>query len=391
MFFGLFQSKKKRSNLGKLDSANKSQRNSVFHPIHKDSDEQKVNLKIFKPRSDFNLNQNLKPNKTQIKFNLFSLKPIKIDFNRVEIQKRINYFIFKYNLAAKINWLLGRIITGSLVVVLLYLTFFDTFFLVKNYSFSFQEQNYQIQTEIGTKNITSKSYLSEVELQNITKAINNNRFLGLIPNNQYWYLNNRNLLISSQEVVPEITNLEIKDRLWPNGVALKLTTEPILATLGLNENGIKKYYRISQLGRVITEDIDGLKEKLITVDRRVSFNQSNVTFKDYPLSENKTQLNRIWFSITIWELLDLYGLKPVSTTFPSITDTEVTIVTQNGTRLLFETDTEVLSKEVLENRIKAILASSLINDEKQGKISYIDFRIQNKKVFLCYRGKSCDK
>lgn len=373
------------------DKAATSSKNSVYHPTHKVSDDPKVNLKIFKPRSDFNLNQNLKPTTPQINVNFFSLKSFKLEFNYPEIKKKFNYFIFKYNLAGRLNWLLGRVIIGGICVILLYLTFFDTFFLVKNYSFSFKEQDYEIKTETGTKTINSKSYLSETELQAITKSINNNRFLGLIPNNQYWYLNNRNLLASSQEIVPEITELEITERLWPNGVELKLTTEPILATLGLNENGVKKYYRISQLGRVITEDVNGLKEKLISVDRRISFNQSNVTFKDYPLADNQSQLNRIWFTITLWQILDFYGLKANSTNFPSMTDTEVVITTQYGTRMLFESDIELIPREVQENRIKAILSSTILESEKKSQISYIDFRIQNKKVFLCYRGKACDK
>lgn len=391
MLFGLFDKKTRKPISGKAKNVENTTAKNVFQPNSKNQEPKKVELKIFKPRTDFNLNQNLKPNKTGLKINLFSPNPIEFKLNYPELKKKINYIIFKYNIGSKINWLIGRIVLGSIFVVLLYLTFFDTYFLVKNYSFAFQEQSYQIQTENGPKAINSKSYLSEVELKDVTTAINNNRFFGIVPNNQYWYLNKRNLLASSQEVVPEITDLTITDRQWPNGVGLKLTVEPILATLSLNENGFRKYYRISQLGRVITEDLDGLKEKLITVDNRISFNQSNVSFKDYPLKENKLQLNRIWFTITIWQLVDLYGLKAVSTTFPSMTDTEVGIITENGTKLLFESDTELIPKEAQENRIKAILASNILADEKQGKIAYIDFRIQNKKVFICYKGKACNK
>jgi len=391
MLFGLFNNKNKKPRSGKNNKSLNNSKNNVFHSTNKPADAKKPDLKIFKPRADFNLNQNLKPTKTQVNFNFLNLKDFKIDLNLKEWQKKLNYLVFKYNLGNKINWLIGRLIIGAICVILLYLTFFDTFFLVKNYSFSFTQQDYQIQTENGPKTINSKSYLSQTELQNITKAIDNNRFLGIIPNNQYWYLNNRNLLASSQEITPEITDLKITDRNWPNGVELQLTTEPILATLGLNENGVKKYYRVSQLGRVITEDMDNIKEKLISVDRRVSFNQSNVTFKDYPLSENKLQLNRIWFTITLWQLLDLYNIKLISTNFPSMTDTEVIVTTATGTKMFFESEIELMPREIQENRIKSIFSSNILNSEKLGQIAYLDFRTQNKKVFLCYRGKSCDK
>jgi|GEM_PF-4225045 len=388
LFTKLFSKNQAKQNNYKNDSIR--DKKSVYHPHHKVSDDPKVKLKIYKPRNDFNINQTLKP-QIESKKKSFIFTKLNINFDFSEFRKKINYLNFQYNLTGRINWLIGRLIMGGIFVILLYLTFFDTFFLIKNYSFTFQEQNSEIITESGTKTVTSKSYLSEAELQQMTRNISNNRFLGLIPNNQFWYLNNRNLLASSQEVIPEITDLEITERIWPNGVQIKLTTEPILATLGLNENGVKKYYRISQLGRIITEDVNGLKEKLISVERRISFNQSNVTFKDYPLAENQSQLNRIWFTITLWQLLESYGLKAVSTNFPSMTDTEVIITTQFGTKMLFESDIELIPREVQENRVKSILSSTILETEKKSQISYIDFRIQNKKVFLCYRGKACDK
>jgi hypothetical protein len=74
-----------------------------------------------------------------------------------------------------------------------------------------------------------------------------------------------------------------------------------------------------------------------------------------------------------------------------MTDTEVKIQTTSGTNLFFESDVEIIPREVMQERILTILKSTIRDRQDKGEISYIDFRIPTKKVFICYKGTTCDK
>lgn len=378
MLFGLFQSKNKKGTA----KAKSKQGSRIFRSYKPVAENPKSGVRIFPIKKE---NLNLTPkeilkSKTPKKTNKFFKIP---DFSQFSFQninldnfwKTIRYFFFKYQISSRINGFLGKSLIAILIFTLFYLTFFDTFFLVKSYNFSF----------------ASDSYLSEKETAQVASSIRKNYFLGFIPNNQYWFLNERNLTESSKQAVPEIYEVKIKDRDWPNGADLEIRTEPILVTLATTENSGKRYWRVSQEGRVVTEDLNNLREKLVRVEQKVDFNQSGVTFQDYKLEENKIQLNRLWFITWVWQLLE--GLKiPIrSTNLPSMTDTEVKIQTTSGTNLFFESDVEIIPREVMQERILTILKSSIRDRQDKGEVAYIDFRIPTKKVFICYKGTTCDK
>ena len=378
MLFGLFQSKNKKSGA----KAKPRQGSRIFRSYKPAAENPKSGVRTF-PTKKENINltakeilqsETTKKNNKFFKipdFSQFSAKNINLN----DFWKGVRYFFFKYQISSKINGFLGQSLIAILIFTLFYLTFFDTFFLVKNYNFSFSEG----------------SYLSEKETVQVGSSIRRNYFLGFVPNNQYWFLNERNLTESAKQAVPEIYEVKIKDRNWPNGANLEIANEPILVTLATTENSGKKYWRISQEGRVVTEDLNNIREKLVRVEQKVDFNQSGVTFQDYKLQENKIQLNRLWFITWVWQLLDSLKIPIRSTNLPTMTDTEVKIQTTSGTNLFFESDVEIIPREVMQERILTILKSTIRDRQDKGEITYIDFRIPTKKVFICYKGTTCDK
>jgi len=238
---------------------------------------------------------------------------------------------------------------------------------------------------------TGNSYLSLAQIHQITKAFNQKKFLATIPNNQYWFLNDGNLTLLAKSEVPEVESVKIISRSFPNKVTLKINTQPILATLKITEKGQVKYWRISQEGRVITEDTAGLGEKLIEVDKSVLFSQNQATFQNYPLQKDLVQVNRIWMTDYIQKFLDKNQISVISRVFPSITDTDVIFVTSQNTRLLFDSDINSLPREILDARLNILINRTLIDDLNRNSLAYIDFRISSNKIFVCNRSALCNK
>ncbi len=287
--------------------------------------------------------------------------------------REVKFYIVKWRIIQRINQIIASVLVLSSVLFLIYLTFFDTIFLVKSYAITF----------------TDGSYLDNKQVQELTQNIRQQKLYGIFPNNQYWFLNSNNLTVIAKSTLPEIKNIEVVNRNWPNEVELKIQTEPILLTLGIVENSQKKYWRINQLGKVLSEDDLNLRENLVEVEKIVSFDRPGASLKDYPLEQNKEQLNRFWFVLWLWEVLKATdSITIVKTTLPTILDTDVEVMTLEGTRLLF--DSASIPKENQKKRIANVLNSQRIQEElKQGKLAYIDFRIP-KKVFVCRKGTECE-
>ncbi len=301
------------------------------------------------------------------------LQQIKIFYLRSsKVFSKIRRVVFRYSILSLFNKLVGFTLILGILGFILYLGLFDRYFLIKNYTFTF----------------TENSYLDQKEVDKIMQSFRTNKILGLAPSNQYWFLSSQNLTFLAKKSIPEVTNVEIIQQTWPNQAKLKLTTEPILLTLGVMENGQKKYYRITQAGKVLTEDTLGLREKLITVQENISFDKPNVSLQNYHLEKNDVQLNRFWFILWLWSELNKIGVKIVSTSIASIVnaDTDVILVTNNQTKLLF--DSTSLSKENQLKRLQAIFQSTIKDEETQAQLSYIDFRLP-KKVFVCKKDKEC--
>ena len=387
-WFMIFSKKKPFQNSSKGVEDNKNDRfkrqsaGKIYHNYNRQESDQKINLKVFKPKKDFLIQEKIKSKieqKTRIKLpGWLKFPQLKISKESLKIDsvlKSLNYYVVKWSILEKFNQFIAKSLILIAILLTIYISFFDTFFLVKNYTVSFSDG----------------SFLSDKEIKLITQSIDQEKFLGIIPNNQYWFLSERNLTDIAKSVVPEVESVKVKQRTWPNKIHLELKTEPILATLSVQSNNNRKYWRITQIGRVISEDTVGIKEKLISVDRKASFNQNNATLQDYALEKNQLQLNRMWFVTWLWAQLENSGIQISSTNFPSLTDTDIILNTVENTKLLFDSNIANIPREIMELRVNAFLSTTLVDSLKRGELAYIDFRIPNKKLYICNRASPCDK
>lgn len=348
-----------------------------YHSSSRDS-VSAANFKVFKPNPEKLVNRSIFPVKTRTKPLSFGLE--RIGFLRASVNilsfpslfKNLNLYILKWKLIERFNKLVAGFLVFASIIFLIYLSFFDTRFLIKTYAINFPDG----------------SFLSESESNKIVEEIRDKKMFGFLPGNQYWFINNQNLTLVGRGSIPEVLTVEIKEKSWPNQASLEIKTEPILLTLGVIENNEPRYWRISQSGNVLTEDTLNLRESLVMVDLPITFDKPGVTLKDYKLKDDEEQVNRFWFVFWLWQELNSLGIEYVKTSFPSIVDSDVWIQTKNGTKLLFNTSS--LTRENQKNRLEQFFASTKKNDESQGRLAYVDFRIP-KKIFICNRGKECDK
>jgi hypothetical protein len=260
-----------------------------------------------------------------------------------------------------------------------YLTFFDTYFLVKDYQVRFAEN----------------SFVDSENMQQVMKGLQNNMFLGFIPNNQFWFLNDQNLTKATQDVYPEINEVRLVDRKWPNQAEIEITTEPILLTLGLNDG--TEYWRIGQGGQVLSRDEANLRENLVIVQSPVTLTYATgqaqrgsqaASFADYSFEKRSSQKNRFWYIIWLWEQLKELKVDYVKTEIPSLSDfdNEVIITTSNNTELMFDLTSG--DRENQRKRLDLIFDSSVVDRENKGELRYIDFRTP-KRVFVCSKNNKC--
>lgn len=281
--------------------------------------------------------------------------------------------VIKWKILERFNRLMIILLVFASTGFVIYLSFFDTYFLVKTYSVDFDEG----------------SFLDQTEVDKIIQNINIQKQFNIFPNNQYWFLNEESITKIAQETVSEVNKVTLVEKNWPSRVELKIETKPILLTLITNENNQKRYWRIGQKGQVVSEDTLGLRENLVSVDRSISFDKPGVNLKNYAIEENQQQVNRFWFVVWLWKQLGDLKIQITNTSLPSIMDSDVEIQTLSGTRLLFSSDS--FTSDNQKKRIDSIFYSpSIANREKQGQLAYIDFRIP-KKVFVCEKNKVCEK
>ena len=318
----------------------------------------KVSLKPKKPARKFNWGQkNLSELTRQVKG--FRLKP---SFHG------LNYYIVKWQVRENFNAFLAKVFAALSVAFIVYLSFFDTFFLIKTYTVEYP----------------TGSYLDEEASTEMIEKLKTNRILGIFPNNQLWFINDQNLTLTAQEHAPRVEHIRVTDRVWPNEAKLQVTTVPTLLTLEINDGEL---WRVDESGRVISQDTAGLQERVVTVEGSLSFDTQNVDFQDYPLYQDEEQLNRLFFVDWLWTTLEERGLEVTRTTIPSLQDSDVTLTTSTGTRLRFNSET--ITKDLQLKRLDGFLANAKLRGELEtGSLDYVDFRIP-KRIFVCYQGTYC--
>ncbi len=370
--------------LGDKKSANlKKDNNSTPH----DSD---YGTKIFEPnpvklKKELLINSiqtKIKPPKRQ-KYGLKPVEEIAKSYGRVGIGRiwlNVRSWAAEIRLAGKLNRLIGSIIILGTFLFLIYLIFFDTFFLVKKYEITF----------------TNGSYLDSTNVEQLIKSFNQDPFLGFIPNNQFWFLSDQNLSAVARNSNPEIVQVRIVERIWPNQVKIEITTKPILITLGLNNR--QEYWRIGQNGRVVSRDEANLRQNLVVVEKPTTLTFAtnspsdlrfeNPNFADYSFEHREQQLNRFWFIIWLWAQLEELGINTVKTSIPSISDfdTDVVITTTNNTKLYFDLKSGDMVNQA--RRLNFAFKSKIGQQESQGELAYIDFRTP-KKIFVCPKNAKC--
>jgi len=282
-------------------------------------------------------------------------------------------------LLQRVHRIVVRLLILASIGFIVYLTLFDTYFLVKKYEIVFAKN----------------SYLDSQNVQKIITTFQQQKFLGILPNNQFWFINELSLYHLAREVNSEVTQVKILSRTWPNQVKLEITTKPILVTLGLN-NG-QEYWRVGQTGRIVSKDEANLRENLVVVEYPVVLTVSGqvgtpqrISFANYSFEQRPNQLNRFWYIIWLWNELDKLQVKVVSTAVPSLSDLDsnVIITTSNNTKLYFDVNTGDATNQA--RRLKFIFESSTLADkEAKGELAYIDFRFP-KRIFVCHKGAKCD-
>jgi len=291
-------------------------------------------------------------------------------FQSVELlDQQRRYWFMKFGILKKINVLISSLLILISLLFISYISFFDTYFLVKNYQVEF----------------TTESYLSEQDTQSLLLTFSQNNLLGILPGNQFWYLNNQHLTQAAQRKFPDIQYVYIKERVWPNTAVLVVATRPILLTLNINQD---QYWRISQTGDVLTRDDMRLKERLVAVKNEIVINNRNVdAFKEYSFKQDNIQKEKFWFIDWLWQEMDTIGIKYAQTQIVSLYDTDVIVQTAAGTELRF--DSRAFSRSAQHQRLVSILKNTTLADqEKDSQIRYIDFRIPGK-VFVCRKDAVC--
>lgn len=350
------------------------------------SKNQKINQKtkdpnsvVLKPRNAQIITKELnqKSTKNLPKFFTFGQKNLtqildkKPDFLKT-LSQNINLTFRKIKILQTPNKLISGLLVVSLLFFFLYISFFDTYFLIKNWQISFSQG----------------SYLSKTEQEMILNKFSNTKIVGIFPSNQFWFVNDRNLTLLAQNIVPEIAGIRITNRNWPNKIDIEITTLPILLTIKLVENGQNKMWRVLPNGKILTEDKAGIGDNLVTVELPINFDQKNFDLQKYPIFEDIGQLNRLYFVINLWSYLKEFGILPIQTILPSLNsaDKDVFVVIAGGTKLYF--DSNKFNRQTQKDRLQSVLESSLVDKIKNGELAYVDFRI-SKRIHICPKNKKC--
>jgi hypothetical protein len=273
------------------------------------------------------------------------------------------------------NLIFGYLVIFSIVGSFLYISLWDRFFLIRDFEIVFNSQEYP-------------SYLSEEEVQKLVKKWQESKIYGIFPNNQYWFANQESLFNTANSLYPNITNIKILQKKWPDKLKVEITTAPILLTLKIQTNNSTYYLRVAESGKVVNIDKAGLKENLVNVDLKIA-NISENKIKNLDFSQNNQVYNRLWFTKKIidWSNSKNSYLKLAGIEYPTPIDNDVVLILYNGARLIL--DSQSITWENQVRRLNFFLTNPDWSLALQNqKIRYVDFRI-NRKIFICYYGKGC--
>ncbi len=347
-----------------------------------------VEYKVFKPAPTRIVTEQIKQKIPNIPLKSKSKKTFTLGVKSVNYLKQIHTFspkgvthFFKYHIERlrifeRFNQFMFGLLVSSTLLFVVYLSMFDTYFLVKTYSVSFN------------KNDQSQSYLDQVETEELIQSMKDQKFLGIVPSNQLWFLNSSNVSFIGKKINHQIQDIEVNRRIWPNKAEISITTKPILLTLAIQVSSTEnEYWRIAHDGSVISKDDAGLREKLVIVEKPVQYNRVGKSLKDITFEYNSDQLNRFWYTNWLVDELKQYNIEVLNVKYPSLFDNDVNIELANGT--IFKFNDQTTSKEATELRINEFLNNPELGMQvTQGELTYVDFRT-SKRIFICKKGLEC--
>ena len=250
--------------------------------------------------------------------------------------------------------------TVSIFVLVGLLAFVDTNFIITNWQFEF----------------SSNSYLDSGKSRELQNFLQSNRLAGIIPNNHLLFLDGANMGISVKDKFPEITKIDIVQKIFPNSATIRISTEPVLATLIMKVNSQTEFWRIAQNGKIISRDNHNLLTNSIYVDKDITYNKEEGSFEQTNFfGANLEQLDKLYTIEYVKELVTNFGLKISRVSIPSLSspDKNFTIWLDNQVRLIF--NSSQFDKRSIEARVQKVLNSPLLTQIKSSKIQYIDMRV----------------
>jgi cell division septal protein FtsQ len=270
-------------------------------------------------------------------------------------------FIRRVRLVGRLTKLFIKATTFTLILFIIYLSFFDTYFLTKDYRLVFTGSDATPQL-----------------IQEISTAINKQKFFGILPYNNYWLSNSTALNSLLKQNNSRINNVKVNRLAWPNKIEIEVDIKPPFAAISTSMNATPLLIDIE--GKIIGSDISRSSKNVIAVNT-----DSNITSQT---TLTKANLNKIYFATELKSLLKKNNLPYNSIIISSFSefDTDIIVRTPAGSKVLF--DTNGLTKDNLYTRINNIAGTQLAKDWSDNSINYIDMRFE-RKIFICQKIASC--
>ncbi len=306
--------------------------------------------------------------------NLKIIKNLIINFRFKDILRYLKQTIGK-SFLQKFTFLFVKLIVIFTLVSFLYLSILDTNYLVQDWAFKY----------------TQDTFLDQEKIEKIVNKFQEERLFGILPSNEYWFANEKNLTYLAKTAVPQVKSIKILSRTFPNKLTLELDLAETISTLVLDINNTKQFWRIDKYGNTFTQDYSGKYINLVYIDTPVIFEDSNKQLSDLDIfKDNSKQLDKIYFTIFIRQLLNSLNYTPSSIRLSSINPADGVVSVYLGVNTFLRFDIYKFDKKNVEDRVREVFNSRTLADKlKSEEINYIDLSIP-KKIYVCYKIYVCN-
>ena len=306
--------------------------------------------------------------------NLKIIKNLIINFRFKDILRYLKQTIGK-SFLQKFTFLFVKLVVIFTLVSFLYLSILDTNYLVQDWAFKY----------------TQDTFLDQEKIEKIVNKFHEERLFGILPSNEYWFANEKNLTYLAKTAVPQVKSIKILSRTFPNKLTLELDLAETISTLVLDINNTKQFWRMDKYGNTFTQDYSGKYINLVYIDTPVIFEDSNKQLSDLDIfKDNSKQLDKIYFTIFIRQLLSSLNYTPSSIRLSSINPADGVVSVYLGVNTFLRFDIYKFDKKNVEDRVREVFNSRTLADKlKSEEINYIDLSIP-KKIYVCYKIYVCN-